>query len=131
MASGISNTFRIGGLATGVAALGALFQGRISSSLSIAIGHPAGALASAVSAEGIHGADAQMLARAHLTGAAGDAFSRGVNDLLVTGAVVVFTGALFSLLVRRKDFQQQRPAVPVTSDEPGLLAEAASRPVRP
>ena len=131
MASGISNTFRIGGLATGVAALGALFQGRISSTLSTAIGHPAGALASAVSAEGIHGADAQMLARAHLTRAAGDAFSRGINDLLMTGAVVVFIGALFSLLVRRKDFQQQRPAVPATSDEPGLLAEAASRPVRP
>ncbi len=34
MASGLSNTFRIGGLATGVAALGAVFQQRITSSMS-------------------------------------------------------------------------------------------------
>ena len=97
MASGISNTFRIGGLATGVAGLGALFQGRLSSSLSSAIGHPAQAVAAAVAAEGTHGADARMLAKAHLTQAAGAAFSIGINDLLVTGAVIVFVGALFSL----------------------------------
>jgi predicted MFS family arabinose efflux permease len=126
MASGISNTFRIGGLATGVAALGALFQGHISSSLSSAIGRPAGSLASMVAAQGTRGADARILAHAHLTRAAGDAFSRGINDLLVTGAVVVFIGAVFALLVRRKDFPPPRPAVPVTSDEPGVMAEAAS-----
>ncbi|HXQ61489.1 MAG TPA: MFS transporter [Acidimicrobiales bacterium] len=125
MASGISNTFRIGGLATGVAGLGALFQGRISHSLSGAIGHPAGAVASAVAAEGTHGADARMLAQAHLTRAAGAAFSSGINDLLVTGAAVVFTGALFSILVRRRDFPQQRPPASA-ADEPGVLAEAAS-----
>jgi EmrB/QacA subfamily drug resistance transporter len=126
MASGISNTFRIGGLATGVAALGAIFQGRLASSLSSAIGHPAQAVATAVAAEGTHGADAQMLARAHLTRAAGAAFSRGINDLLVTGAAVVFLGALFAILVRRTDFQQQRPAAPAPSDEREPLAQAAS-----
>jgi EmrB/QacA subfamily drug resistance transporter len=126
MASGISNTFRIGGLATGVAGLGALFQGRLSSALSSAIGHPAQAVASAVSAEGTRGADAQMLARAHLTGAAGAAFSTGINDLLVTGAVIVFVGALFSILVRRRDFLQQRPAAVPPTVEPGVLAEATS-----
>jgi predicted MFS family arabinose efflux permease len=126
MASGISNTFRIGGLATGVAGLGALFQGRISSSLSGAIGHPAGAVATLVAAEGTHGADARMLAEARLTRAAGAAFSAGINELLVTGAVVVFVGALFSILVRRKDFQQQPPAAPVAGDEPGVLAQTPS-----
>jgi EmrB/QacA subfamily drug resistance transporter len=126
MASGISNTFRIGGLATGVAALGAIFQGRLASSLSSAIGHPAQAVATAVAAEGTHGADAQMLARAHLTRAAGAAFSRGINDLLVTGAAVVFLGALFAILVRRKDFQQQRPVAPAPSDEREQLAQAVS-----
>jgi EmrB/QacA subfamily drug resistance transporter len=126
MASGISNTFRIGGLATGVAALGAIFQSRLVGSLSTAIGHPAQAVATAVAAEGTHGADARMLARAHLTRAAGVAFSRGINDLLVTGAVVVFIGALFSILVRRKDFQQQRPPAPAPSDAPELLAEVVS-----
>jgi EmrB/QacA subfamily drug resistance transporter len=125
MASGISNTFRIGGLATGVAGLGALFQGRIASSLSSAMGQPSQSVASAVAAEGTHGADARMLAQAHLTRAAGAAFSTGINDLLATGAVVVFVGALFSLLVRRKDFQQQRPTPP-PGPEPDVLAQAAS-----
>ncbi len=125
MASGISNTFRIGGLATGVAGLGALFQGRIVSSLSSALGQPAQSVAAAVAAEGTHGADARVLAQAHLTRAAGAAFSTGINDLLVTGAVVVFVGALFSLLVRARDFQQQRPAAPEPRDGPALLAEAS------
>jgi EmrB/QacA subfamily drug resistance transporter len=127
MASGISNTFRIGGLATGVAGLGALFQGRISSSLTTVLGHPAQSVATTVAAEGTHGADAQMLARAHLTRAAGAAFAGGINDLLVTGAVIVLIGALFAGLVRRKDFQAPRPPVPAgPSDEPGVLAGAAA-----
>jgi predicted MFS family arabinose efflux permease len=126
MASGISNTFRISGLATGIAALGAIFQGRISGSLSTAIGHPAQALASAVAAEGTRGADARALAAAHLTRAAGDAFSRGMNDLFVTGAAVVFTGVVFALLVRPKDFQQQRPVVASPAASTEILAEAAS-----
>jgi hypothetical protein len=67
-----------------------------------------------------------MLARAHLTKAAGAAFSLGINDLLVTGAVVAFIGALFALLVRRKDFQQQRPAGPPPGGEPDVLAAASS-----
>jgi predicted MFS family arabinose efflux permease len=126
MASGISNTFRIGGLATGVAALGALFQGRLSSSLTSAIGHPAQSVAAAVSAEGTKGADARMLAQAHLTKAAGAAFSTGINDLLVTGAVVCFAGALCATLVRRKGFIQQRPPGPSPQDTPEVLTGAAS-----
>jgi EmrB/QacA subfamily drug resistance transporter len=126
MASGISNTFRIGGLATGIAGLGALFQGRLTSSLSSAIGHPAQAVATAVAAEGTHGADARMLAKAHLTRAAGAAFSVGINDLLATGAVIVFVGALFSILVRRKDFLQQRPAAAAPGSGPGVLAEVTT-----
>jgi EmrB/QacA subfamily drug resistance transporter len=128
MASGISNTFRIGGLATGVAGLGALFQGRVSSSLTSAIGHPASSLANAVAAEGTKGADARSLAQAHLTSAAGAAFSRGINDLFVTGAIIVFVGAVCALLVRAKDFQQQhqQPAQPASGADPDVLAEAAS-----
>jgi hypothetical protein len=125
MASGISNTFRIGGLATGVAGLGALFQARISSSLFHAMGQPAQGVVTAVAAEGTHGADAQMLAKAHLTHAAGAAFSSGINDLLVTGAVIVFIGALFSILVRRKDFLQSRPGPEAPRHEPEVLAGSA------
>ena len=39
-------------------------------------------VAAAVSAEGTKGADAHMLAQAHLTRVAGAAFSTGINDLL-------------------------------------------------
>jgi EmrB/QacA subfamily drug resistance transporter len=124
MASGISNTFRIGGLATGIAGLGALFQGRISSSLTAVLGHPAQSVATVVAAEGTHGADTRMLANAHLTRAAGAAFAGAINDLLLTGAAVVFVGALFALLVRRKDFPQSRPAPPAVTDETGVLAAA-------
>ena len=42
MASGITNTFRIGGVATGVAALGAVFQHRLQSTLARARGRPRG-----------------------------------------------------------------------------------------
>lgn len=49
MASGISNTFRIGGLATGVAALGAVFQHGITTSLAATLGAPAAALGRVVS----------------------------------------------------------------------------------
>ena len=38
MASGISNTFRLAGVAVGVAALGALLQNRVENSLSITAG---------------------------------------------------------------------------------------------
>jgi len=125
MASGISNTFRIGGLATGVAALGAIFQGRIATSLTHSVGHPVGALAAAVAAEGTRGADAHGLAQAHLTAAAGHGFAIGINDLFVTGAITVFVGALFAMLVRPKDFQHQ-VAVPVSTDGPAAVADVAS-----
>ncbi|HVC71986.1 MAG TPA: MFS transporter [Acidimicrobiales bacterium] len=127
MASGISNTFRIGGLATGVAGLGALFQGRIASSLTSVLGHPAGMLSTAVAAEGTRGADRRTLVGAHLTQAAGHAFSIGINDLLITGAAVVFIGAFFSILVRRRDFPAPLPVPPVDSSpdaEPELLVDA-------
>ncbi|HTT87271.1 MAG TPA: MFS transporter, partial [Acidimicrobiales bacterium] len=126
MASGISNTFRIGGLATGVAGLGALFQGRITSALTHATGHPAQALATAVSAEGTKGNDAHMLATAHLTAAAGSAFATAINDLLVTGAAVVLVGALFAALVRPKDFSRPAPAIVASDVDTDVLAEAPS-----
>jgi hypothetical protein len=52
MASGISNTFRIAGLATGVAALGAIFQRGLSSSLALNFGAAAPQLARIVASAG-------------------------------------------------------------------------------
>jgi hypothetical protein len=81
-----------------------------------------------VSAEGTKGADARMLAQGHLTTVAGAAFSTGINDLLATGAVLCFVGALCAILVRRKDFLQQPPppAPTAAQSDPEVLAGTAS-----
>ena len=52
MASGISNTFRIGGVAFGVAALGALLENRIAASLVGTLGSSGHALANTVASAG-------------------------------------------------------------------------------
>ena len=53
MASGISNTFRIGGLSIGVAALGAIFQQQLSSGLQKQLGRAVPGLARDVASGGI------------------------------------------------------------------------------
>jgi EmrB/QacA subfamily drug resistance transporter len=88
MASGINNTFRQVGIATGIAALGALLQSKAGSQ-------------AAASGQG----DPQ-------------AFVNGLNEILLVGAIVLFVGAVLAfLLVRRDDFvasgpqqQQAQPA---------------------
>jgi len=89
MASGINNTFRQVGIATGIAGLGALFQDRIRSELH---GSPA---AKAVASGAVQqGGDA---ARA--------AFISGLNEILLVAAFVAFAGAVLGFaLVRRSDF---------------------------
>ncbi len=109
MASGISNTFRIGGVATGVAALGAVFQSRLESSLHGLLGHPSHVLARAVAAGGPRAAGASRSGAAAVA-AARHAYIDGMNDLVLVGAVTVLGGALFTILVRRKDFYSRRLA---------------------
>ncbi len=109
MASGISNTFRIGGVATGVAALGAVFQSRLEASLHGLSGHPGHVLARAVAAGGPR-TPVALRAGAAAVAAARHAFIDGMNDLVLVGAVTVLGGALFTILVRRKDFYSRRLA---------------------
>jgi EmrB/QacA subfamily drug resistance transporter len=86
MASGISNTFRIGGLATGVAVLGIVFQDHLAR------------------ASGTHGGT---------HGASHEAFVSGVNVILVIGAALVAVGAVAALvLVRSRDFHESPTAQP-------------------
>jgi hypothetical protein len=101
MASGISNTFRIGGLSIGVAALGAIFQSGISSALA---GAPS-SLAAGLAAEGPahlfpHGTHSPLARTGYL------AFLHGLNGILLVGAIVVGVGALAALVVRGRDFHQ-------------------------
>jgi EmrB/QacA subfamily drug resistance transporter len=84
MASGLNNTFRQLGIATGIAALGAIFQSKV--------GH------------GGLGAPGQ------LNDAARAAFISGMNSILEVGAVVAAVGAVFAVvLVRGKDFVASGP----------------------
>jgi EmrB/QacA subfamily drug resistance transporter len=102
MASGISNTFRIGGVATGVAALGAVFQQRLQSTLQGSVGaRQAPGLARAVAAGGtqaaakISGNNPTVVMGAH------HAFVSGMNLVIMVGAITVAVGAAFAVLVRR------------------------------
>jgi EmrB/QacA subfamily drug resistance transporter len=107
MASGISNTFRIGGLATGVAALGAVFQHQLTNELSAhpGLGVPASTLAKTIASGGTGAAVASDPHDSGIAAVSHHAFVSGMNDLLAIGAIVVFLGAVCGVaLVRRRDF---------------------------
>ena len=89
MASGINNTFRQVGIATGIAALGAIFQHGIQSSLGGAPQGVARAVASGVATS---------------SPATRGAFVDGLNDILLVAAFVAFAGAVCAFaLVRKHD----------------------------
>src|SRR3989440_4080842 len=82
MASGINNTFRQIGIATGIAALGAIFASKV---------------------------DPRAFAP-HADAAARASFVSGLHDILLVGAVVAACGAvLAAALVRRRDFVASGP----------------------
>jgi EmrB/QacA subfamily drug resistance transporter len=110
MASGINSTFRQVGIATGIAALGAVFQHQVANGIHAALGSAGGhaaALARAVSA-GATGQAARRVPpalRPRVEHAAHAAFASALNDVFLIGAVLALAGALASLaLVRRSDF---------------------------
>jgi EmrB/QacA subfamily drug resistance transporter len=106
MASGINNTMRIAGVATGIAALGAVFQSKISDELGKLLPQAPSGFADGVAASGTDAANQappQLHDRAFH--AAGVAFTSAFNDILLIGAVILFSGALAVLvLVRQSDF---------------------------
>jgi EmrB/QacA subfamily drug resistance transporter len=106
MASGINNTFRLGGVAVGVAALGALLQSRIESELSAAGVENAHALGAAVSSAGVRGVGGNPA----LVEPATTAFVGGLNDLLLTGSAVLAIGALAGALLLRVPAPAAAPA---------------------
>jgi EmrB/QacA subfamily drug resistance transporter len=91
MASGVNSTFRQVGIATGIAAFGAIFQHRVRSEIGTARPSPA-AIAS--------GHDPFT-----------HAFVVGLNELFLIAAIVALVGAVCAFaLVRRRDFAQTAPA---------------------
>ena len=112
MASGINNTFRQVGIATGIAALGAIFESAISTKLAPRLaatpvaGH-APAISHAVAAGGagsvLRGVPPGQRARAAV--AIHASFAGAMNDILLVAALVAFAGAVLGLaLIRGSDF---------------------------
>jgi EmrB/QacA subfamily drug resistance transporter len=114
MASGINNTFRQVGIATGIAALGAIFQSRIASHLSSS-GVPASqvhAMAAAIASGDVQGPGRLGVPDVDTVQLAHSAFISGLNGILFVAAFVLFAGAILAfLLVRQQDFVASGPAV--------------------
>ena len=116
MASGINNTCRQVGIATGVAGLGAVFQSQIASHLNDLLPNAPTGFDELVAAGGTRAAvdTSPSQFQAQTGDAATNAFVASFNDILLIGAIVLFAGAVLTFaLVRHGDF------VDTPSDEPG------------
>jgi EmrB/QacA subfamily drug resistance transporter len=114
MASGINTTFRQVGIATGVAALGAIFSHQVRikilaglsgvSGVSHVVAHRIAAdVAQGSPAAALHAVPAGAVARTTLVVHA--SFISGLNDLFLIGAIVAaVAGVLAFALIRNKDF---------------------------
>ena len=101
MASGINNTFRLGGVAVGVAALGALLENRVENALSTTAGNNADALGAAVSSAGIRA----VAGHPDLVEPAKAAFVSGLNDVILAGSLLLLVGALAAVGLLRSPAQ--------------------------
>jgi EmrB/QacA subfamily drug resistance transporter len=107
MASGISNTFRIGGLATGIAALGAVFQHQVQTRIDALLPTLGHGLATTIVAGGPRAAAAQAgsaAPQAQVVHAGTIAFVSGTHALLLVGTAIVAIGAVSAFaMVRARD----------------------------
>jgi EmrB/QacA subfamily drug resistance transporter len=114
MASGINSTFRQVGVATGIAAWGAIFQHVVSSrftqyAASARLQRPPGV--SGRVADFVSFAGAQRTHNPTLIRVAERSFDAGLNHILLIAAVVALVGAaLCAVLVRPADFVAHAPA---------------------
>jgi EmrB/QacA subfamily drug resistance transporter len=97
MASGINNACRLTGVAVGVAALGAVLEDRITSSLVSSLGPHAESLGSAVAATGTRVAAGNP----SLAHPATVAYVSGLNTTLLVSCAIVAVGALAAGLLMR------------------------------
>jgi predicted MFS family arabinose efflux permease len=121
MASGINSTFRQIGIATGIAALGAVFQSRVQDTITNTLaGSPLAGQATQI-AHGVASGGVPKSSPELVKNAATHAFVSGLNELFLIGAVLAFVGAVLAfVLVRQGDFvghAQQSPAVAADAPE--------------
>jgi len=130
MASGINNTFRQVGIATGIAGLGAVFQHEVTHNTTAALAASApgrqviaamhsslgGALVSGEIAGAAHALPAS--ARAALAHSYRSGFTSALSTILLIAAAIALTGSVFGFaLVRGRDF--------ISSEHPEELPEDA------
>jgi len=119
MASGVNNTFRQVGIATGIAALGSIFtsviQGHLTHALPPSLAGSTGRIVTAVR----QGSVGQLLATVPVTDRAAvgialrSSFAAALNDLLyVTAGLAVVGAACAVLLIRGQDFHQSAGSEP-------------------
>ena len=126
MASGINSTFRQVGIATGVAALGAVFQARVDTKLGELLPQAPAGFSDAVSAGAVESALPAIPpgARDQAVEAANLAFIGGLNEILLIGAGIAFAGSIASwLLIRSRDMVGQPAPPPEPQPEAGGSAE--------
>jgi MFS family permease len=107
MGSGINNTFRQVGIATGVASLGAVFQSQISSRLSEQLPNAPSGLADVVASGGLKAAVAStpQASQHQVEVASKAAFIGAMNDILLIAGLISLAGAALGFaLVRSSDF---------------------------
>jgi EmrB/QacA subfamily drug resistance transporter len=120
MASGTNNTFRQIGIATGIAALGAIFQNQIASYLTASNSVPANLVhpftQAIASGAGTLGTPAPGLPDVVTAQTARSAFIHGLNGILFVAAFVLFAGSILAfVLVRQRDFVASGPQVAAES----------------
>jgi EmrB/QacA subfamily drug resistance transporter len=109
MGSGINTTFRQVGIATGVAALGAVFQARVDSKLAELLPNAPDGFGELVSSGGSQAVAAAVPPGTHerVIRASNEAFIAGFNEIILIAALISFVGAILGLLlVRSRDFVQ-------------------------
>ena len=88
-----------------MAALGALFQGRVSSTLAAKLGHGSPAIAKTLATSGVRTAVAENPHSVGLAAMARVSFVSGTRELLIIGSSLVMFGAIVGVsLVRGRDF---------------------------
>ena len=120
MASGINNTFRQLGVATGIAAFGAIFQARVESRLAeLTVNTPAHESVTPAAVRQVSTGQADQVwtpvptaAQKAIAAALPDSFVSGLNSVFVVAAVLAFVGAILAVvLIRGRDFTDEEEPV--------------------
>jgi EmrB/QacA subfamily drug resistance transporter len=112
MASGLNSTFRILGVAIGVAALGAIVESQVSASLAQSLGSAPPGLVDLVATGNIDlaASSAGPNLAPQVAAAGREAFVSGLDTIFVVGAAIAFAGSLLSLLLVRSGDAEREPA---------------------